>query len=50
MFYSSDIDHLAMTCSDSVNAFKMLICSEKHSVSGTNHGHTKTVVIDRLKL
>ena len=47
MSYPSDMDDLAMTCSDSVNALKMLICSEKHPVSRTNYGYTKTVVIDR---
>ena len=36
-----------MTCSDFVNALKMLICSEKHPVSRTNYGYTKKVVIDR---
>ena len=41
------MDDLAMTCSDFVNALKMLICSEKHSVSIANYGHTKKVVIDR---
>ena len=41
------MDDLAMTCSDFVNALKMLICSEKHPVSRTNYGHTKKVVIDR---
>ena len=30
--YPSDMDDLAMTCSDFVNALKMLICSEKHLV------------------
>ena len=41
------MDHLAMTCSDSVNALKMLICSKKHPVSRANYGYTKKVVIDR---
>ena len=41
------MDDLAMTCSDFVNALKMLICSEKHSVSRANYGYTKKVVIDR---
>ena len=43
------MDDLAMTCSDSVNALKMLICSEKHPVSTSraNYGYTKKVVIDR---
>ena len=30
-----------MTCSDSVNALKMLICSDKHPVSRANYGYTK---------
>ena len=38
---------LAMTCSDFVNALKMLICSEKHPVSRAIYGYTKKVVIDR---
>ena len=37
-----------MTCSDFVNALKMLTCSEKHPVSRANYGYTKKVVIDRL--
>ena len=41
------MDDLAMTCSDFVNAHKMLICSEKHPVSRANYGYTKKVVIDR---
>ena len=41
------MDDLAMTCSDFVNALKILICSEKHPVSRDNHGYTKKVVIDR---
>ena len=36
-----------MTCSDFVNPLKMSIFSEKHPVSGGNHGYTKKVVIDR---
>ena len=28
--YSSDMEDLAMTCIDFMNALKMLICSEKH--------------------
>ena len=36
-----------MTCSNFVNALKMLICSEKHPVSRTNYGCTKKVVRDR---
>ena len=31
------MDDLAMTCSDFVNALKMLICSEKHPVSIANY-------------
>ena len=41
------MDDLAMTCSDFVNALKILICSEKHPVSRDNYGCTKKVVIDR---
>ena len=41
------MDDLAMTCSDFVNAPKMLICSEKYPVSRANYGYTKKVVIDR---
>ena len=41
------MDDLAMTCSDLVNALKMLICSEKHPVSRANYGYTKKVVINR---
>ena len=41
------MDDLAMTCSDFVNALKMLICSEKHLVSRVNYGYTKKGVIDR---
>ena len=40
------MDDLAMTCSDFVNALKMLISSEKHPVSRANYGYTKKVVID----
>ena len=47
MSYLSDIDDLDMTCSDFVNALKMMMCSEKHSVSRANHCYTKNVVIDR---
>ena len=36
-----------MTCTDFVNALKMLICSEKHPVSRANYCYTKKVVIDR---
>ena len=35
------MDDLTMTCSDFVNALKMLICSEKHPVSRANYGYTK---------
>ena len=41
------MDGLTMTCSDFVNALKMLICSEKHPVSRANYGYNKKVVIDR---
>ena len=41
------MDDLTMTCSDFVNALKMLICSEKHPVSRANYGYTEKVVIDR---
>ena len=42
------MDDLAMTCSDFVNALKMLICSEHiNHVSRANYGYTKKVVIDR---
>ena len=49
MSYLSDIDeiHTSMTCGDFVNPLKMLLCSEKHSVSGANHGYTNKVVMDR---
>ena len=47
MYYPSDINNLAMTCSDFVNALKMLICFEKHPVSRANYSYTKRVVIDR---
>ena len=36
-----------MTCSDIMNAFKMLNSSEKQSVSRANYGYTKQVVIAR---
>ena len=36
-----------MTCSDFVNALKMLISSEKHPVSRANYGYNKKGVIDR---
>ena len=35
------MDDLAMTCSDSVIALKMLMCSDKHPVSRANYGYTK---------
>ena len=41
------MDDLAMTCSDFVNALKILICSEKHPVSRANYCYSKKVVIDR---
>ena len=47
MSYLSDMDGIGMTCSDFVNPLGMLLCSEKHPVSGANHGYTKKVVIDR---
>ena len=47
MSYLSDMDDIDMMCSDFVNPLKMLKCSEKHPVSGVNHGYTKKVVIDR---
>ena len=40
MSYLSDIDDLDMTCSDFVNAFKILMCSEKHPVSRATHCYT----------
>ena len=36
-----------MTCSDFVNALKMLICSAKRPVSRANYGYIEKVVIDR---
>ena len=41
------MDALTMTYSDFLNAIKMLICSEKHSVSRASYCYTKKVVIDR---
>ena len=41
------MDDLTMTCSDFVNALKMLTYSEKHPVSIANYGYTEKVVIDR---
>ena len=35
------MDDLAMTCSDFVNALKILICFDKHPVSRDNHDYTK---------
>ena len=43
------MDDLAMTCSDFVNALKMLICSEKHPASRANYGYIKKMVIDRCE-
>ena len=39
MSYLSDMDDVDMKCSDFVNALKMLICSEKHPVSGAKYGY-----------
>ena len=47
MSYLSDMDDIDMTCSDFVNPLEMLTCSEKHRVSGANHGYINKVVIDR---
>ena len=47
MSYLSDMDDIDMTCSDFVNPLKMLLCSEKHPVSGANHSYTRKVAIDR---
>ena len=44
---SSDMDDLAMTCSDFVNALNILMCSEKHPVSRDNYSYAKKVVIER---
>ena len=41
------MDDLTVTCSDFVNALKILICSEKHPVSRAIYGYTKKVIIDR---
>ena len=41
------MDDLALTCSDFVNALKMLICFEKYPVSRANYNYTKKVTIDR---
>ena len=37
----NDMNDLAITCSDFVNALKILICSEKHAVSRANYGYAK---------
>ena len=47
MSYLSDMDGIDMTCSDFLNPLRMLLCSEKHPVSGANHDYTKKLVIDR---
>ena len=44
------MDDFDMTCSDFVNALKMLISSEKHPVSRANYGYTKRVVMDRWEI
>ena len=41
MSYLSDIDDIDIVYRDFVNPLKMLICSEKHPVSGAYHGYTK---------
>ena len=41
MSYLSDMNDIDMTCSDFVNHLKMLLCSEKHPVSGVSHVYTK---------
>ena len=41
MSYPFDMDDIDMTFSDFVNPLKMLICSEKHPVSGANYGYIK---------
>ena len=43
MSYLSDMDNIDMTYSDFVNPLKMLLCSEKHPVSGATYGYTKQV-------
>ena len=50
MSHLSDMNDIDMMCRDFVNPLKMLLCSEKHPVSGANHGYTKKVVIDRWSL
>ena len=47
MSYRFDMDDLKLTCSNFVIPLKMLVCSEKHSASGANHGYPIKVVIDR---
>ena len=50
MSYLSDMDDLdqtVMTCSDFVNALKMLICSENSLFLEHDHGYSQRVVIDR---
>ena len=47
MYYLSDMDDINMTCSKFLNPLNMLTCSEKHPVSGANHGYIKIVAIDR---
>ena len=41
------MDDLAVTCSDFVNALKMLKCSGKYPDSRANYSYTKKMVIDR---
>ena len=41
------MDDLAMTCSNFMNALKMLICSENNPVSIANKGYSQNVEIDR---
>ena len=41
MSHLFDMDYINMMCSDFVKPLKMFICSEKHPVSGANHGYTK---------
>ena len=35
------MDDIDVTCSDFVNALKILICSEKYPVSRANYGYTQ---------
>ena len=37
---SPHMDDLTMTCSNYVNALKILICPEKHPVFRANYGYT----------